>query len=111
MKANYDVVLRIKIEYEIDTLKDLKSAKEMSEDIAHMICDEVAVSGGVGSYDTIRSDMRVTPLYCKQYEPCPEHKKICCWECDKQDNCGVGYYADCHPSTCKQGTHNINHLT
>lgn len=51
MKVNYEIVLKVKIIHDFEGWDGLKDNTEMSEDIARLICDEVATAGGVATYE------------------------------------------------------------
>lgn len=59
MKAKYEVTLKVTIEHDIDTIENLKSSEEMSNDIVQMICDEATMSGAVASYEILESKIDV----------------------------------------------------
>lgn len=100
MKAKYEVNIKIKASYNIDTIEGLKGNAEFAEDLAHMICDEVTTAGGVASYDIIESEVKVTPRYCEVWQGCPLNKSICCYDCDISNICVTAINCECHPNTC-----------
>lgn len=100
MKAEYEVNVKIKASYEIDTIEGLKSNSEFAEDLAQMICDEVATAGGVASYEIIKSEVKATPRYCEIWQGCPHDKKVCCCDCEIRECCNVPFYLECFPETC-----------
>lgn len=51
MKVIYNVAIRFKVTYEIDTVKDLKTAVEFATGIGEAIADEVASIDGVAFFD------------------------------------------------------------
>lgn len=55
MRVKYSMTLRINLEHEIDDwdFDPHKTGREMADSVGQMICDEVATSGGVGSYDIL----------------------------------------------------------
>lgn len=59
MRADYDISVNLKLVYEIDTLEELKTDRQLAEDICRMIADEATVAGGVASYDIIKSSVNV----------------------------------------------------
>ena len=50
MKVKYIINLAFVLEYEADTLTDLKREKELAEDICHMVMDELPLVDGTGTY-------------------------------------------------------------
>lgn len=62
MKAEYDMILHIKVVHEIDGWElggQLKGDREMADSIGQMICDEASICNGVASYDIIDSKVSV----------------------------------------------------
>lgn len=59
MIANYEVLLKVNITHDIEGMDGLKDNKEMSEDIAKLICDEVTTAGGVATYEIIESKIDI----------------------------------------------------
>lgn len=58
-KAKYEVTLKVTIIHDIDTIENLKTSEEMSNDIVQMICDEATMSGAVASYEILESKIDV----------------------------------------------------
>ncbi|MBQ8426185.1 MAG: hypothetical protein IJX16_00270 [Clostridia bacterium] len=107
MKANYDIVINIKLTHEIDTLENLKGDREMAEDIAHMICDEAVNANGVATYDILASCVTISPVYCKQVDKCPEHKKICCNICRRSKDKTCTHICEELPVDCGNSRYNL----
>ncbi len=59
MKVIYEIMLKVTAVHEIDTLNELKDNSEYGEDIARVVCDEIATAGGVGSYEIIGTTIDV----------------------------------------------------
>lgn len=58
MDAKYIVRLEFTASFKDVELENLKSNTEYANDIAQMICDEIATAGGVGSYDIFESSIK-----------------------------------------------------
>lgn len=50
MSIKYSVSLEIHAFYNNEDVGELKDSYEYAEDLAHLICDEVATAGGVAFY-------------------------------------------------------------
>ena len=61
MKARYNIIIRVEVVHEIEQHKlcDLKGNFEMGNDLCQMICDEIAMSDGVGCCDVLESGLTV----------------------------------------------------
>ena len=59
MKAKYKFNINVEINYDIDSLEDLKDNNEMAQDLMELICDNVIIAGGVASCDVLKSEIDV----------------------------------------------------
>ena len=59
MKAKYKCTMEFELYYDVDTLEDLKSDREIACDIGVLILDEVVNADGVGTFNIVRSSMDV----------------------------------------------------
>lgn len=59
MKAEYEMIIKIKLGSEIDTLENLKDPHEMATDISQMICDEAVNAGVVACCDILETRLDV----------------------------------------------------
>lgn len=57
MKLKYDFTVKFQACYEVEKeeMKDLKSAHEMAESAAQLVCDEIVTAEGIGGYDILES--------------------------------------------------------
>ena len=60
MKAVYDVIMKVKVSHEIDTIEDIKSDREFADDMAQMICDEAVTCNAVAEYEILKSEVNVS---------------------------------------------------
>lgn len=70
MVAKYEIEMTVTASYEIDDIDNLKTDKEYAEDLAYLICDEIATAGGVGTFEIKSSIMNVKNNYdnkCKSF--------------------------------------------
>ena len=59
MKAKYKCTIDFEIYYDVDTLEDLKSDREIACDIGVLVLDEVINADGVGTFDIKESSINV----------------------------------------------------
>lgn len=55
----YNITLKFQLTYE-DLPFNEKTAEELATDICHLVCDEVAIAGGVGLYHIEKAEKRDT---------------------------------------------------
>lgn len=60
MQVVYEMNVKIKGVYEIDTIENLKDNSEFANGVCQMVCDEIATAGGVGCYEIIESKIDIT---------------------------------------------------
>ena len=85
MKAEFEATIKVKAVYDIDTLKGIKSNTEFAEDMARLVCDEIATAGGVGSYLIMESELNVKGLKCNL--TCKAKGNECCFNCKDRFIC------------------------